>query len=65
MFELLFPSGCHLIIEDVQVQTEKIDIFAYREVTTVPYPNCRQASTKVHSHYQRRPYDAPCFGFSV
>ena len=65
MFELLFPSGCHLIIEDVQVQTEKIDIFAHREVMTVPCPNCRQTSTKIHSRYQRRPYDAPCFGFSV
>lgn len=65
MIELLFPSGCHLMIEDVQVQTQKIDIFAHRGVMAVPCPNCRQTSTQIHSRYQRRPYDAPCFGFSV
>lgn len=65
MIELLFPSGCHLMIEDVQVQPERIDIFAHRAVKAVPCPNCQQISTKIHSRYQRHPHDLPCFGFTV
>lgn len=53
------------MIEDVQVQPERIDIFAHREILEVPCPTCQQISTKIHSRYQRHPHDLPCFGFRV
>ncbi len=33
MIELLFPSEAQLVIEDVQVHSEKIDIYAKRRAT--------------------------------
>jgi hypothetical protein len=65
VIELLLPSGTQLVIEAAQVQTEKIDIFAHREVVSAACPDCQEASTKIHSCYQRHPRDLPCFGFSV
>ncbi|MCA9947718.1 MAG: transposase family protein, partial [Anaerolineales bacterium] len=65
MIELLFPSGTQLVIEAAQVQTEKIDIFAHREVVSAACPDCQQVSTKIHSRYRRHPRDLPCFGFPV
>lgn len=65
MIELLFPSGTQLVIEAAQVHTEKIDIFAHRDVVSATCPDCQQISTKIHSRYQRHPHDLPCFGFPV
>lgn len=62
MIELLFPLKAQLVIEDVEVQAEKIDIYARRCVVKLPCPDCQQISEKEHSHYQRHPYDLPCFG---
>ena len=65
MIELLFPSGTQLVIEAAQVQTEKIEIFAHREVVSAACPDCQQVSAKIHSRYKRHPHDLPCFGFPV
>ena len=65
MIELLFPSEAQLVIEDIQVQTEKIDVYARRSVIRLPCPDCQQMSEKEHSHYHRHPHDLPCFGFKV
>ncbi len=53
------------MIEAVQVQTEKINIFAHREMVSAVCPDCQQISTKIHSRYKRHPRDLPCFGFPV
>jgi transposase len=65
MIELFFPPEAQLVIEDIQVQTEKIDIYARRCVVRLSCPDCQQMSEKEHSHYQRHPHDLPCFGFKV
>jgi transposase len=65
MIELLFPPEAQLVIEDVQVQIGKIDIYARRCVVRLPCPDCQQMSEKEHSHYKRHPHDLPCFGFRV
>ncbi len=65
MIELLFPSETQLVIADIQVQTERIDIFARRCVARAQCPDCQQTSEKIHSCYQRHPHDLPCFGFRV
>jgi len=65
MIELLFPTESQLVIEDVQVQTEKIDIYAKRFIIKEPCPDCQRISEKTHSSYQRHPHDLPCFGFRV
>ncbi|MCP4416145.1 MAG: ISL3 family transposase [Chloroflexi bacterium] len=65
MIELLFPSKARLLIEDVQVQTGKINIYARGCVGRLPCPDCQQMSEKIHSNYQRHPHDLPCFGFRV
>ncbi len=65
MIELLFPPEAQLVIEDIEVQTEKIDIYARRRVDRLPCPDCQQISEKEHSHYQRHPYDLPCLGYRV
>lgn len=36
MIELLFPSEAQLVIEDIQLQTEKNDIYARRRVVRLP-----------------------------
>ncbi|MBK7181262.1 MAG: hypothetical protein IPH82_29465 [Chloroflexi bacterium] len=51
MIELLFPSGTQIVIEAAQVQTEKIEVFAHRDVVGAACPDCQQVSTKIHSHY--------------
>jgi transposase len=65
MIELLFPPEAQLGIEDIQVQTERIDIYARRSVVRLPCPDCQQMSEKEHSYYHRHPHDLPCFGFRV
>jgi transposase len=65
MIELLFPTEAQLVIEDVLVQAEKIDIYAKRASIQERCPNCQQISEKIHSTYQRHPYDLPCFGYRV
>lgn len=65
MIELLFPPEAQLVIEDIQVQAERIDIYARRHVVRLSCPDCQQMSEKEHSHYHRHPHDLPCFGFKV
>ena len=65
MIELLFPPEAQLVFEDIQVQTERMDIYARRSVVRLPCPDCQQMSEKEHSYYHRHPHDLPCFGFRV
>ena len=65
MIESLFPSETELLIDEIQVQTKRIHIYARRGVTKVPCPDCQQISGKIHSHYHRHPHDLPCLGYRV
>ena len=65
MIELCFPTETQLKIDDVQIQSEKIDVYARRCNVSASCPDCEQTSQKLHSHYQRHPYDLPCFGNRV
>ena len=65
MIEYLFPEKTKLMICDVQVQAEKVDIYAHRSSIYEACPDCQQQSAKIHSHYQRHPYDLPCLGYRV
>ncbi len=65
MIESLFPSETQLLIDDIQVQTNRIDVYARRSTTKEHCPDCQQMSQKPHSCYHRHPHDLPCFGFRV
>jgi transposase len=65
MIESLFPSETQLLIDDIQVQPNKIEIHARRRITKAQCPDCQEMSEKIHSHYHRHPHDLPCFGFKV
>ena len=65
MIESLFPPETQLLVDDIQVQTNKIDIYARRRIAKGRCPDCQQISEKIHSHYQRHPHDLPCMGFRV
>lgn len=65
MIESLFPSETQLLVDEIQVQTDTIHIYARRRFTKARCPDCQQMSEKIHSHYERHPHDLPCFGFRV
>lgn len=65
MIDVFFPSETQLLIDDIQVQTNRIDIYARRCTSQEQCPDCQQMSTKTHSSYHRHPHDLPCFGFRV
>lgn len=65
MIELLFPPEAELVIEEIQSQPGKLEIYARRCVAKLPCPDCHQISEKEHSNYQRHPHDLPSFGFRV
>lgn len=65
MIESLFPPETQLLVDDIQVQTNSIEIYARRRVTKAKCPDCRRVNEKIHSHYQRHPHDLPCLGYRV
>jgi len=65
MIESLFPTETQLLIDDIQVQTNRIDVYARRCTPQEQCPDCQRMSQKTHSSYQRHPHDLPCLGFRV
>ena len=65
MIESLFPPETQLLVDDIQVQTNAIEIYARRRATKAQCPDCQRVSEKIHSHYHRHPHDLPCFGYRV
>ena len=42
MIESLFPPETQLLVDDIQVQTNSIEIYARRRVTKAKCPDCRR-----------------------
>ena len=60
MVELLFSAEAQIVIEDIQPHEKGIDIYAKRSTSEEPCPDCQRMSVKIHSYYERQPYDLPC-----
>lgn len=65
MIETLFASQGHLWVQQIEGDSETLDIYAQGSKPEAVCPHCQQASQKVHSRYQRHPRDVPCLGLGV
>ena len=63
---LLLPNANALhLLEDISLETRKIVLKVTANQEEYSCPECRIASRRVHSSYQRRLADLPCTGIPV
>jgi transposase len=62
---LLFPLPAGMLIEEIQATETSLSLTVRATCPTSRCPLCSQASSSIHSHYQRRLRDASCVGRQV
>src|SRR5260370_40750461 len=62
---LLFPLPEGMLIEDIQATETSLSLTVRATHPTSCCPLCSQASSSIHSHYQRTLSDASCAGRQI
>jgi len=65
MIDILFPAQACVSVHQVEMNDDRIEIYAQVNESTAKCPNCQEVSDKTHSQYLRHPHDLPCMGHRV
>ncbi len=63
--ELFLPEGAAVQVDGYKVDSNQLVLHVSSTNTTATCPYCETESTRINSHYDRKPADLPCAGYVV